>query len=72
MDEKTEQTSSHRGGCLFCTTLPVIEKMWSDATGDHFRHSRIEFLKGLRSLLDTKISHLSKEQPQAGAHVTVE
>ena len=72
MDEKTANAGAQRGSCFFCTALPLIEKCWSDATHDHFRNSRIEFLKGLRSLLDTRIAHLSKQDDKPGTHVTVE
>lgn len=59
-------------GCFVCgTAAPFFEKLWSDATKDHFRNSRIEFLKGIRSLIDDRIAHLSKEEPK-GTHVTVE
>jgi hypothetical protein len=71
MPENT-QSHTHQHGCFFCTTaIPIMEKIWSDATRDHFRNSRVEFLKGLRSLIDDRISHLSKEEPK-GTHVTVE
>ena len=50
MEEKTATTASaplHQHGCFVCTTaIPLLERMWSDATKDHFRNSRIEFLKG--------------------------
>ena len=59
-------------GCFVCeTAIPLFEKVWSDATKDHFRNSRIEFLKGIRSLIDDRIAHLSKDEPK-GTHVTVE
>jgi hypothetical protein len=45
--------------------------MWSDATGNHFRNSRIEFLKGIRSLIDDRIGRLSTDEPK-GTRVTVE
>ena len=72
--ENTSAASSHARarGCFFCeTAVPMIEKCWSEATRDHFRTSRVEFLKGLRSLLDSRIAHLSHEQPK-GTRVTVE
>ena len=76
MEEKTESAASghvHAGpGCFFCNTVrPAMEHLWSDATRDHFRNSRVEFLKGVRSLLDQRISALSKEE-RKGTHVTVE
>jgi len=43
----------------------------SNAACDHFRQSRIEFLKGMRELIDHQISRLSKE-PNRGTRVTVE
>jgi hypothetical protein len=48
-----------------------MERCWSDVSRDHFRTSRVEFLKGIRSLLDSRIAHLSKEQTK-GSHVVVE
>jgi hypothetical protein len=52
--------------------LPLLEGCFPEATRDHFRASRVEFLKGLRSLLDARIAHLSKEQEHKGTRVTVE
>jgi hypothetical protein len=80
MEEKTDSApaAAHGPGCFFCTTaLPLleryvsVERCASEATRDHFRASRVEFLKGLRSLIDDRIAHLSKEEPK-GTHVTVE
>lgn len=59
-------------GCLICGTLkPLFRSLWSDATGNHFRNSRIEFLKGVRSLIDDRINRLSHDEPK-GTRVTVE
>jgi len=67
------QAETHGAGCFFCNVaLPLMERCWSDATRDHFRNSRIEFLKGIRSLIDQRIEHLSKHEPHQGTHVTVE
>ena len=77
MDEKTAGAGAgphtHEGpGCFFCgTAMPVLERIWSEATRDHFRNSRIEFLKGLRSIIDDRIAYLSKDEPK-GTHVPVE
>jgi len=66
------QRHTHAHGCFFCTTaIPIMERMWSEATRDHFRTSRVEFLKGLRSLIDDRIAHLSKDEAK-GTKVTVE
>jgi hypothetical protein len=74
MEEKTSAAGmTHDPGCFFCTTaLPLLERCWSEATRDHFRNSRIEFLKGLRSLLDERIAQLSRTEEHKGTHVTVE
>jgi hypothetical protein len=39
---------------------------------EHFRNSRIEFLKGLRSLLDSRIEKLQRKEPQKGTNVPVD
>ena len=71
MEEKTAAAGPSESGCFFCAMLPLIERRWSDATRGHFKSSRVEFLKGLRSLIDDRIAHLSKEEPK-GTRVTVE
>lgn len=73
MEEKTAtETQHHDHGCLFCgVALPMLERMWPEATRDHFRNSRIEFLKGIRSLLDERIAHLSRKEAK-GTRVAVE
>jgi hypothetical protein len=77
MEENTESAATghaHTGpGCFFCTTArPMLEHFWSEATRDHFRNSRVEFLKGIRSLIDQRIASLSSKQERKGTHVTVE
>ncbi len=72
-DTKDESTHRHGPGCFFCSTaFPVMQKLWSDATKDHFRTSRVEFLKGVRSLIDDRIEHLSRNEGGKGTRVTVE
>jgi hypothetical protein len=75
MEEKTASASApaHEQGCPICTiALPLLERCFPEATRDHFRASRVEFLKGLRSLIDDRIAYLSKEEEPKGTHVTVE
>ena len=73
MEEKTTTADAETGprACFFCTVLPMIERRWSEATRGHFRNSRVEFLKGVRALIDDRIAHLSREESK-GTHVTVE
>jgi len=51
--------------------MPMLENLVSESTRDHFRNSRVEFLKGLRSLLDERIQHMSRAESK-GTKVTVE
>jgi len=39
---------------------------------EHFRLARVEFLKGVRSLIDRRIAELSKDKSKRGAKVAVE
>jgi hypothetical protein len=74
MEEKVENMDPHAHGvgCFFCATVrPFLERTWTDATRNHFRNSRVEFLKGIRSLLDARIAHLSRDEHK-GTHVVVE
>ena len=73
MADNTDNTAHQHGpGCFFCTTArPLAEKLWTEVTKDHFRNSRVEFLKGVRSLIDDRIEHLTRESGK-GTHVTVE
>ncbi len=74
MAENNDQSTHRHGpGCFFCSTaVPLVEKLWSDATKDHFRNSRVEFLKGIRSLIDDRIEHLTRNEESKGTHVPVE
>lgn len=59
-------------GCFLCATaIPVLQHLWSDTTKDHFRNSRIEFLKGVRNIIDERIEHLSRTE-RKGERVAVE
>jgi len=74
MNEEAK-TGDARQGC-FCTgagpqVTQMFRNMWSGRTNDHFRNSRIEFLKGLRSLIDDRIERISRQESK-GTHVTVE
>ena len=42
-----------------------------DAARKHFRESRIEFLRGIRELIDHRIDHLSRRGKE-GTRITVE
>ena len=74
MDEK--QTAAQAHGCFFCDIAApqvsaFLDRIWPEHTKEHFRNARIEVLKGVRSMLDTRIEHLSQHE-QRGTKVTVE
>jgi hypothetical protein len=74
MEEKTpnEEQAQREPGCFVCSiAVPMFERLWPEATRDHLRNSRIEFLKAIRSLIDDRISYLSRHEAK-GTHVTVE
>jgi hypothetical protein len=65
-----------RGEC-FCAgagpQLTAIAKTLAPAAAvEHFRRSHVEFLKGMRSLLDARIEKMSRNEPPKGASVPVE
>jgi hypothetical protein len=67
-----EKTNMDAPGCFFCLNVkPFVRKAWSDATKDHFRSARVEFLKGVRSVIDDRINNLARHEAK-GTHVTVE
>ncbi len=43
-----------------------------EAAGKHFREARIEFLRGIRELIDHRIDRLSKHDRDKGRRVVVE
>jgi len=71
MEENTSGAAA-RNNCVVCgMILPMFDRLWSEATNDHFRTARVEFLKGIRSLIDSRIEHLSREETK-GTRVVVE
>jgi hypothetical protein len=72
MEEKPTAAGTPASGCFLCANaLPLLERLFPEDTCEHFRKSRIEFLKGVRTLIDHQIGRLSREEAK-GTHVTVE
>ena len=74
MEEK--QNTAHAPGCFFCTfAAPQIEAfmdhLWPEGTREHFRNARVEVLKGMRTMIDARIDHLSQRDAK-GTKVNVE
>ena len=68
-------THDHKG-CWCCEVNDAMNKFArefgpSDEVRSHFRNSRIEFLKGIRKIIDERINRLSANE-QKGSRVTVE
>jgi len=59
-----------------CLCREVVDQMRevfgvSPQVREHFNNSRIEFLKGIRAIIDSRIEQLSKA-PQHGTKIAVE
>lgn len=73
----TEQETAEAKTSCFCMGagpefFSLFRKMGPGAAArDHFRAARVEFLKGLRSLLDDRIEALSRAEKK-GSKVVVE
>lgn len=79
MNEQTakQQTAgeraSHHQGCLCCEVLDHLHECFhvSPAVREHLSNSRIEFLKAIRGVIDSRIERLSNTG-QRGARIAVE
>lgn len=75
MTEETPHAHAH-GRCACCEASDAMGRIFrafgpSENVAEHFRQSRIEFLKGIRTLLDERIEHIGRS-PRKGTRVTVE
>jgi hypothetical protein len=73
--ESKEEACGAKTECFCLGTGPqlfeMLRKIGPDSARTHFRNARIEFLKGMRELLDARIEGLSRQE-QKGTTVTVE
>jgi hypothetical protein len=77
----SEEQTTHQGGAQTvtherCLCREVLEQVRQHLTvspevSEHFTNSRVEFLKGIRAIIDSRIEHLSKTG-ERGTKVTVE
>jgi hypothetical protein len=75
-EPETTQTASQsvrQGRCMCCEVVDHFRQALGlpEEVRDHFNNSRIEFLKGLRAIIDSRIEHLSKPSTQ-GTKIAVE
>jgi hypothetical protein len=76
MENETTSSAAVRGECLCMGAGPqataVLKSISLGPATEHFRNSRIEFLKGLRTLLDSRIEKLQKRAQTKGTSVPVD
>jgi hypothetical protein len=60
--------------CLCREVLEQVREVFgvSPEVRQHFTNSRIEFLKGIRAVIDSRIEHLSKAAGTQGTKIAVE
>ncbi|MFN3323596.1 MAG: hypothetical protein ACK5AZ_08890 [Bryobacteraceae bacterium] len=72
-----------RGGCgqvrgeCFCmgagpAFTEMLKRLGPESAMSHFRAARLEFLKGVRELIDKRIERLSRREEKKGRTVPVE
>jgi len=77
MTEETGKTHGH-ADCMCCQATEVIGRMMrvlgpSEEAAEHFRQSRLEFLKGIRKVLDDQIERAGKAPGhKQGSRIVVE
>lgn len=74
-EEKTG--GAPRSGCACMGTGPMVSEFLSrlgpdESVKQHFRTARVEFLKGLRALIDQRISDLQRPVEQKGTRLSVD
>jgi hypothetical protein len=64
MNESTSENAAQEQRCACGGKGPMLSQMLDmmmpSEAGDHFRNARLEFLKGVRELLDHRIQALSQ------------
>lgn len=75
--EATSQTPAQSVIHERCLCREVVEQVRdllgvSPEVREHFTNSRIEFLKGIRAVIDSRIEHLSKAGSPHGTKIAVE
>jgi len=74
--ENTQQNASQSGMHERCLCREVLEQVRevfgvSPQVHEHFTNSRIEFLKGIRAIIDSRIERLSRAS-QRGTKIAVD
>ncbi|HEX2665391.1 MAG TPA: hypothetical protein VHM93_21350 [Candidatus Acidoferrum sp.] len=74
--QAAQQNAAQSGTSERCLCREVLDQFREHLNvapeiSEHFRNSRIEFLKGIRAIIDSRIEHLSSKSPR-GAKIAVE
>ncbi len=73
--EAAAQAAESKCDCMCMGMGPRLTELLqcrSEAAAGHLRNARVEFLKGMRALIDERIEHLSRAQRKKGTQVPVE
>ena len=75
-EQSTQQNAGQSVAYERCLCREVVDQMRdflgvSPQVREHFTNSRIELLKGIRAIIDSRIEQLSKASP-AGTKIAVE
>jgi hypothetical protein len=79
MNEATDAAGATRHAhddCICCEASAAIGRLFrairpSEKVSGHFRQSRIEFLKGIRTILDERIDDIGRT-PNKGTRIVVD
>ena len=77
-DTTSDQTQTKREANCFCGSIrkgleEAAEMFFPPETAcNHFREARIEFLRGIRDIVDQRIDRLSRNKPAGGTRIVVE
>ena len=65
-NQKTASEHSHHEGCLCCEVLDHLHECFhvSPAVREHLENSRIEFMKAIRGVIDSRIERMSHSGPR--------
>lgn len=69
-DEKEAAVSEAAVNCFCMGMGPKVTAMMqckSESAREHFRSARVELLKGMRTLIDERIAHLSRAEKKGSA-----
>lgn len=80
MSEQTQQETAARSGCGDCLcggAGPMFTEFLKrvgppEGAKHHFDQARVEFLKGIRAMIDARIESLTPKTEPKGTKVTVE